>query len=139
MSAQFGSKLDHFVATEPFEPYATERLTPEQEHFYRASQWRIMWWKFRRHRIAVISAAILVLLYATILVSEALAPYNLHSRDTRHIYAPPQELHLFHEGKFVGPFVYGFSMELNTQTMRREFRPNEGKVQALRFFCRGDS
>ena len=132
------AKLEHYVATEPFEPLATETLTPEQERFYRASQWKIMWWKFRRHRIAVISAWLLLFFYASILVSEVLSPYNLHSRDTRHIYAPPQSLQLFHEGKFVGPFVYGYSMELNMQTMRREFRPDQTKVQALRFFCRGD-
>jgi peptide/nickel transport system permease protein len=132
------AKLDHYVATEPFEPYATERLTPEQERFYRASQWRIMWWKFRRHRIAVISAVILLLLYATILVSEVLAPYNLHSRDARHIYAPPQEMQLFHEGRFVGPFVYGYSMQLNMQTLTREYTPDPAKVQPLRFFCFGD-
>ncbi len=139
MSANLEPRLEHYVATAPFEPMATEALTPEQERFYRASQWKIMWWKFRRHRVAVFSAVILLLFYASILVSEVLSPYNLHSRDTRHIYAPPQAVHLFQEGKFVGPFVYGFSMELNTQTMRREFRPNQSRVQPLRFFCRGDS
>ncbi len=131
--------LEHYVATEPFEPLATETLTPEQERFYRASQWTIMWWKFRRHRVAVVSGAILLLFYASILVSEVLSPYNLHSRDTRHIYAPPQSVQLYHEGKFIGPFVYGYSMELNMQKMRREFRPDQAKVQPLRFFCRGDS
>jgi peptide/nickel transport system permease protein len=138
-SARVSARLEHYVATAPFEPMATEALTPEQERFYRASQWKIMWWKFRRHRVAVVSAVILLLFYASILVSEVLSPYNLHSRDTRNIYAPPQAVHLFHEGKFVGPFVYGFSMELNTEKMRREFRPDKGKVQPLRFFCRGDS
>jgi peptide/nickel transport system permease protein len=137
MSAE--QRLGHYVATAPFEPMATEALTPEQERFYRASQWRIMWWKFRRHRVAVFSAVILILFYASTLVSEVLSPYNLHSRDTRNIYAPPQAVHLFHEGRFVGPFVYGFSMELNTEKMRREFRPDRSKVQPLRFFCRGDS
>src|SRR5262249_1733963 len=83
-----------------------------------------MWWKFRRHRIAVIAAAILVVLYATILVSEVLAPYNLHSRDTRHIYAPPQEIHWFHEGSFRGPFVYGYSMKLDMNTLTREYTPD---------------
>lgn len=138
MSAQADSKLEHYVASEPFEPLATETLTPEQERFYRASQWKIMWWKFRRHRVAVFSALILLLFYASILVSEVLSPYNLHSRDSRHIYAPPQQLRLFHEGRFVGPFVYGYSMQLNMQAMRRDYRPDPGKVQPLRFFCRGD-
>ncbi len=138
MSAAPEPRLPHYVATEPFEPLATEALTPEQERFYRASQWKIMWWKFRRHKVALISAWVLAFFYASILVSEVLSPYNLHTRDTRHIYAPPQELHLFHDGKFIGPFVYGYAMELNMQTMRREFRPNQDKVQPLRFFCRGD-
>jgi peptide/nickel transport system permease protein len=97
-----------------------------------------MWWKFSRHRIAVISGAILLAFYASILVSEILAPYNLHTRDTRHIYAPPQEIHLFHEGRFVGPFVYGYSMRLNMESLKREYTPESGKVQPLRFFCRGD-
>ncbi|MGH8706189.1 MAG: ABC transporter permease subunit [Burkholderiales bacterium] len=133
-----GERLEHFVSGEPFEPYAAERLTPEQERFYRASQWRIMWWKFRRHRVAVASAVILLVLYASTLVSEVLAPYNLHTRDTRHIYAPPQEVRLFHEGRFVGPFVYGYGMQLNMQTLTREYAPDRSKVQPIRFFCRGD-
>jgi peptide/nickel transport system permease protein len=131
-------RLPHYVSPEPFEPLATEKLTAEQERFYRASQWRIMWWKFRRHRIAVICAAILAVVYASILVSEIIAPYNLHSRDSRHIYAPPQRLHLFHEGRFVGPFVYGYRMELDMETLRRVYTPDPAKVQPLRFFCRGD-
>ena len=138
MTAKTEPRLEHYVSSEPFEPLATEKLTPEQERFYRASQWRIMWWKFRRHRIAVGCAAILLVIYASILVSEVLAPYNLHTRDSRHIYAPPQELRLFHDGSFVGPFVYGYRMELDQQTMRRVFTQDSAKVQRLRFFCRGD-
>lgn len=130
--------LEHYVSTAPFEPHAVDTLTAEQEEFYRASQWRIMWWKFRRHRIAVACAVILAVLYASALVSEILAPYGLNTRDSRHIYAPPQSVQLFHEGRFVGPFVYGYSMKLNTDTMKREFTADAGKVQQLRFFCTGD-
>ena len=133
-----GEKLEHFVTTEPFEPYKAEKLTPEQEHFYSASQWQIMWWKFKRHRIALISGVILLLIYGSTLVSEVIAPYNLDSRDTKHIYAPPQRIHLFHEGRLVGPFVYGYAMELDLTTMKRAYAPNPERVQPLRFFCRGD-
>ena len=131
-------RLEHYVSHAPFEPLAAEQLTPEQERFYRASQWQIMWWKFRRHRIAVISGVILLLFYGSTLVSEVLAPYELHSRNSRHIYAPPQKLQLFHEGAFVGPFVYGYSMRLNLATLKREYQADTSKVQPLRFFCRGD-
>ena len=50
-------RLPHYVAPEPFDPHSVEKMTPEQERYYLASQWRMMWWKLRRHRLAVISGA----------------------------------------------------------------------------------
>jgi peptide/nickel transport system permease protein len=132
------ARLEHFVSTDPFDPYSAEPMTPEQERFYLASQWRMMWWKLRRHRLAVISGAVLLAMYASILVTELIVPYNLHSRSTGHIYAPPQQLHLWHEGRFVGPFVYGFHYTLNMDNLKREYRPNTEDVQPVRFLCRGD-
>ena len=75
MSATPGAHvpLEHYVSSAPFEPQSIETLTAEQEEFYRASQWRIMWWKFRRHRIALYCGVILALLYGSALVSEILA------------------------------------------------------------------
>jgi peptide/nickel transport system permease protein len=130
--------LPHFVSKAPFEPHAAETLTPEQERFYSASQWQIMWWKFRRHRIAMVAGIILLAFYASTLISEFIAPYNLHTRDTNQIYAPPQALHLFHEGRFVGPFVYGYTMRLNMQTLKREYLDDKNAVYPVRFFCLGD-
>ncbi len=131
-------KLEHYVSKDAWDPYAGEALTPEQERFYRASQWQIMWWKFRRHRIAVAAAIVLAFFYASTLVSELLAPYNLHTRDTNHIYAPPQQLHFFHEGRFVGPFVYGYKMELNLEILKREYTDDPEKIYRVRFLCLGD-
>jgi len=130
--------LEHYVAREPFEPYEAESLTPGQEKFYRASQWRIMWWKFRRHRVALAAGVILLLFYASTLVSELIAPYQLNTRDTQHIYAPPQALHLVHEGRFVGPFVYGYRMHLDLDRLKREYTDNPAVLYKLRFFCLGD-
>ncbi len=130
--------VEHYVSREPFNPYSIEELTPEQERYYVASQWRMMWWRLKRHRLAVVSGVILLLMYFSILVSEVLAPYNLHARHTAFIYAPPQRLHLFHEGEFVGPFVYGFSYRMNMETLRREYVQDVSKVQPIRFLCRGE-
>lgn len=130
--------IEHFVSDAPFDPHAAEKLTPEQERYYMASQWRLMWWKLKLHRLAVVSGAFLLFLYATILISEFLAPYNIHSRNIGFIYAPPQRVHLFHEGKFVGPFVFGINYHLNMKNLKREYTINTNRVQPLRFFCRGD-
>ena len=47
------NELEHFVSSAPFDPYSIEALTEEQERYYLASQWRMMWWRFKRHRLAV--------------------------------------------------------------------------------------
>ena len=131
-------KLPHYVDGAPFDPQIGERLAPELERYYLSSQWRMMWLKLRRHRLAVISGVVLLLLYASILVSEILAPYGPNTRHTTHIYAPPQAMHLFHEGNFVGPFVYGLDYRLDMETLKRVYTPNPAKVERLRFFCAGD-
>ena len=133
-----GDRLEHWVSSEPFEPQAAEELSPEQERYYMASQWRMMWWRLRRHKLAVVSGIVLILMYGSTLISEVIAPYNLHSRNIDYIYAPPQSLHLFHEGRFVGPFVYGLDYRLNMTNLKREYTDNPDKIQPVRFFCSGD-
>jgi peptide/nickel transport system permease protein len=134
-----GGRLDHFVSEAPFDPEMVEPITAEQERYYLASQWRLMWWKLKRHRLAVISGVVLAVMYGSIGISEVLAPYNLHSRHISFIYAPPQTVHLFHEGRFVGPFVYGTTYRLDLDTLKRIHTESPEKVQPLRFFCLADS
>ena len=129
----------HYVSTEPFDPLSVEALTPEQERYYLASQWQLMWWKLKRHRLAVFCGAILFFMYGTTLISEVIAPYNLHSRNVDFIYSPPQRIHFFHEGGWRGPFVYGWNYKLNMENLQREYSEDTSKIYALRFFCSGDS
>lgn len=132
------TRLPHTVSDRPFDPDSIYKYTEAQKALFEASQLRLMWWKFRRHKPALISGIFLGLLYLSILVSEVLAPYNLETRNSSHIYSPPQSIHLFHDGVFVGPFVYGFDYKLNMENLKREYVPNPEKVQPLRFFCSGD-
>lgn len=137
-STQNRPPVEHWVNPKPFDPYSIEAMSAGQEQYYRASQWKMMWWKFRRHRLGLWSGVILLLIYASTLFSEVIAPYNLQTRNPRSIYAPPHEIHLFHEGQFVGPFVYGQRFKMNTETLKREYSPDPNRVQKLRFFCQGD-
>jgi len=132
-------RLPHYVDSAQFNVQETEKLTVEQERFFFAPQWKVIWWRFRLHRIAVFSGVILLMMYASIIVIEMVAPYDLETRNTSFIYAPPQPVRLFHEGQLVGPYVYGLSYKLNMETMQREYTANPDKVQRLRFFCLGDA
>src|SRR4051794_5888918 len=132
------SGTPHYVNPAPWDPYVSEKLTAEQEKYYMAGQWKLMWWRFRRHRPAVVSAVFLALMYFSCLISEWIAPYDLHTRNIKHIFAPPQGIHLFHEGKLLGPFVYGLKMERDLDTLQRVYTGDESKPERLRFFCRGE-
>ena len=129
----------HYVNKAPWDPYVAERLTADQEKYYMAGQWKLMWWRFRRHRPAVVSAVFLALIYFSTLISEWIAPYDLHTRHIKYIFAPPQSVHLIHEGKFLGPFVYGLKMERDLDTLQRVYTEDTTKPQKLRFFCLGES
>ena len=134
-----GRRLEHYVSDAPFDPYSIEALTPEQERYYLASQWQLMWWKLKRHRVAMFSGVVLIAMYLTVIICEVLAPYDLHTRHAGAVYAPPQTVHFFHEGQFMGPFVYGYDFTLNMTNLKREYTENTSKVQPIRFFCSGDS
>jgi peptide/nickel transport system permease protein len=127
--------LPHFVSDAPFDPYAVERMTPAQERFYMASEWRMVWWKLRRHRIAFLSGAILLTMYLSILFCEFLAPYDLDTRNTDFIYAPPQRVRIFDQGYLVPPFVYGYDYRLDMNNLERVYTPNPEKREPVRFFC----
>jgi peptide/nickel transport system permease protein len=131
--------LKHYVSEAPFDPYSVEEVSPEQEKLYLASQWRMMWLRFRKHRLAVIAAGVLVLMYGMTLFVEFLSPYALHSRNVDFIFAPPQRVHLFDKGEFLGPFVYAYDYKLDMETLKRVYTPNLEKPQPIRFLCRGDS
>lgn len=127
----------HFVSSAPFDPYLVEADNDQASGH--ASQLRLTWWRFRRHKLALISGILLIAAYLMIIIVEFLAPYNVHTRNVDNIYAPPQEVRFFHDGGFVGPFVYGREMTLDMNTLRRIYTEDTSDVQKLRFFCRGDS
>lgn len=125
-----------YVSDAPFDPNQTAAITPEQERYYLASQWKLMWWRFCDHRVAVASAIFLGICYFVALFVEFFAPYELNERNARAIYHPPQGVHLFHDGAFVGPFTYGRDYALNMDTLKREYAVNHDIIHRLNFFCR---
>lgn len=129
----------HYVSTAPFDPYSVETVDAAREKFYMASQWRMMWLRLRRHRLAVLAGIVLLAMYAMTLGVEFLAPYGLGTRHVDHIYVPPQPVHFFHEGRFVGPFVYDLDYRLDMNDLRRIYTERKDEPKLIRFFCQGDS
>ncbi len=128
----------HFVDDAPFDPGRSEPLGIGDERLYRASAFRLIWWKFKRHRLAMISAIVLAVMYAMLPFVEAIAPYGLTKRNGDFLYAPPQGIHLFHEGTLQRPFVYPYAFKFNMETFRRDYVVDRTRPQPIRFLCRGD-
>ena len=99
----------------------------------------LMWWRFRQHRLALVSLYVIGFLYLVVALAEFLAPYDPFEHSRLHPFVPPQAIHLWHEGEFVGPFVYGLSRERDAKTARLTFSEDTTKVFPVRFFHRGDS
>ena len=66
--------------------------------------------KFKRSKLGVVSLAILLVLYAGLLFEGFLAPYGPNTKFKDKSYHPPHKLRFFHEGNFIGPFVYEYEM-----------------------------
>jgi peptide/nickel transport system permease protein len=134
-----GQRLEHYVSQEPFNPQGAEMLTEAQKRVFYASQWTLMWWKFKRHRLALFSGILLIVIYGMVAIAEFLAPYNYEQRHTDFIRRPPQAVHFMHEGRFVGPFTYGTHYSLNMDTLKREYSEDQSQVHPIRFFCEGEA
>ena len=131
-----GAAMVHYVSDRPFDP--RQEPAGMDDGLGQASQLRLMWIRFRRHRLALISGVLLLVIYSALLVVEILAPYGKDSRNLDYIYAPPQRVRLIHDGQLIGPFVYAQSMELDMTELRRIYHDDTNRPQRLRFFCRGE-
>ncbi len=71
-------------------------IEPEQvrdEHILVASQWQLMWWKFRKHKLALVATVVIVLLYLVATFVEFVAPYDPEEQEARMAYRPPTRIH----------------------------------------------
>ena len=110
-----------------------------EEDYYVASQWQLMWRKFRKHKLAIGSIFVLVLLYIGTIFCEFIAPYGLETRDIKYVYCPPQSLHFFDEDGFhFRPFVYGIKRKIDPVTLRRTYTENKEEKYPLQFFIHGE-
>jgi peptide/nickel transport system permease protein len=110
-----------------------------EERYYLASQWELMWRKFKKHGLAKLSLVLLGCFYVMAIFCEFIAPYGLESYNRRYTYCPPQRLHYFDENGFhLRPFVYGIKAERNPKTLRRHYSVDRTQQYPLRFFVRAE-
>ena len=102
-----------------------------------ASQWRLMWWKFRKHRMAMVSLVIIFMLYFVALFAGFFAPNAKDSYSRGYTQSPPQTIHWLDDGKFA-PFVYAYTQETDPRTYKRIYTIDPETKIPLGFFVKGD-
>lgn len=111
----------------------------QAEKFLNASTRQLVWWRYKKHTLAMIGLVALIGMYFAAVFCEFLSPY---ARDTRHlcaIYAPPSRIHIFdEEGRIHWPFVYGRNLEVDVETQRMCYVADPTKRYPIRFFVRGE-
>jgi peptide/nickel transport system permease protein len=111
-----------------------------EDQVYVASQWQLVWWRFRKHKLALVATALLLVLYIVILFVEFFAPYDPRRNNRDYIYAPPQKLHWVDaNGRFyLWPFTHPIVGEMDMETLRIHYTEDRTTLYPLRFFVHGD-
>jgi peptide/nickel transport system permease protein len=104
-----------------------------------ASQWRLMWLRFQRHRLALAGGAVLLFLYTGALFCEFLAPSTPSVRSRTCVRCPPQEIRFVDaEGRWhLRPFVHGVRQREDAGEWQREYVVDPTVIYPIRFFARG--
>ncbi len=108
-------------------PVTHETVEGSGEEFFRATQWQLIWWAFRKHRAAMIGLAVLGVLYLLALFCEFVSPYSTLYRFDGYLDAPPSRIRIRTEdGAFTRPHVLDIEPTLDMETFLTVYSPVEG-------------
>jgi len=109
---------------------------PRAVKYYSASQFQLMWWRFKKNRVAVVGTAVYFLFILIAIFAEFVSPTTKQFRDKSYTYGPPQRVHFLDEqGKFhLQPFVYDTKSTLNKETFDWEIVEDTSQRIPIQFF-----
>ncbi len=117
-------------------PAATLEAARSEEKISVATQRQLMWWRFRKHKLALIGAVVIGLFYTTTIFGDFLAYSDPYDSGSVRANLPPQPIYFFDNGEF-GPFVYGLKRERDPATLKLIYTPDPTIKIKLHFFAEG--
>ncbi|MFK7875610.1 MAG: ABC transporter permease [Paracoccaceae bacterium] len=124
-----------YVDDQPYDP--DENLSAIERADMDAPSWVLIWRKFKRHRLGLLSGLFLLCCYLVLPIAGFIAPYGANERSADHLYAPPQSINLWHEGKFIGPYVYPITGEADLANFQWVYTEDTSTPRKLKWFCDG--
>ena len=124
-----------YIDDTPYDPNADQGIAERPD--LDAPNAVLIWRKFKRHKLGLISGVFLLLSYLMLPFAGFIAPYGANERNPDHLFSPPQSLHFIHEGSFIGPFVYPVEAKMDMEQFKWVYEPDIENPAPLRFFCSG--
>lgn len=102
-----------------------------------ATALQLTWWRFKKHRVALFSAIVVILFYMVALAADFLAVMDPHATDARRSYIPPQSITWLDEEGSFRPHVAALTGTRDPRTFRLTYKPDPNEKRYLTFFARG--
>jgi peptide/nickel transport system permease protein len=100
-----------------------------------APNWKLVWWRFRKNRLAVASAVVLIIFYAVVFVPAFFATQDPQITSAKQAFIPPQRIAFFRGGYFMSvPAVVG---KRNPITLRMEWTVDPDRRIGIQLFAPG--
>jgi peptide/nickel transport system permease protein len=133
------------VDTSPAIPQKIEDTDPgvvlpelgrDAEAVYVAPNWKLVWWRFKKHRLALASGVIIIFIVTIALFPNFYSTLPPHESDSIRSFVPVQRPRFFGpDGEFL--YVYDVSGQRNPDTLMMEWVPDENKIVPIKLFARG--
>jgi peptide/nickel transport system permease protein len=109
----------------------------EVGQIYTASARQLIWWRFRQHRLAMVSLVFLVFAYLTAIFAEVVAPYPPTQIERLQTFAPPSTVRIVHDGRLHRPFIYELDRTRDLATARVTYVEDRTSPIPIRLFVQG--
>ncbi|MEJ7839105.1 MAG: hypothetical protein WKF81_09825, partial [Thermomicrobiales bacterium] len=113
----------------------TDAPETQQDDLVYASQWKLVWLKFKRHKLALLGMYGIALLYLMMAFNGFLSPFTPDQR-AEYTHASPNRIHFFRDGG-ISPYVNGYTLKADPATMTRTVQQDKSVEFDVKFFARG--
>ncbi len=107
-----------------------------EERLSVAPQWQLMWWRFRKHRLALVAGGVVIAFYVIVLLAPFFAYADPEASQAQRSLIAPQPIHWFDEGRF-RPHIYGLTGQRDRQTFQRVYTPDPSRKLPITLLAEG--
>jgi peptide/nickel transport system permease protein len=114
------------------------RRDSKEKNIYAVPRWRLVWWRFRKHKLAMVASVVLIVMYLAAILAPFVSPQSPHQRSLAYREAPPQPIRFVGENGFqLRPFTYPLKSRVDTETFQTIYTLDKDRPTPIYFFVEG--